>query len=180
MEQGGKGKTSLTRQFVSSHFDGVYVPTVEQAYVKRLFHEDIEYTCNIIDTAGQEEFSIMHHSHVLGVDGFVLVYSITSRTTLTMCEIIRDKILNLLGADSVPLVLVGNKTDLEEDRMVERDEAQELADSWGAGFIEASAKMNLNIEEIFWLLLKQIEQFSPSARPLGSVQKKDQKSCSLM
>jgi len=63
--------------------------------------------------------------------GFLLVYSITSQATFVDLQEIREQILRVKDTDDVPMVLVGNKCDLEADRVVGREQGQSLARSWG-------------------------------------------------
>jgi GTPase SAR1 family protein len=84
--------------------------------------------------------------------GFALVYSITNRPTFDFIDKLRDQILDFQPPD-VPMVLVGNKLDLEEKRKVSQDIAQKKAKEWEIPFIEVSAKVDVNIAEIFHLLI---------------------------
>lgn len=120
----------------------------------------MEYTTEIIDTAGQDEFSIMNQKHFIGIHGYMLIYSIASRASFDMITIIRDKILNATGADTLPMVIVGNKADLDSQRQVSSEEAQKLAESFGAAFVETSAKDNLNVDRAFEALIAQIDSTS--------------------
>ncbi|KAH6576420.1 hypothetical protein BASA60_004531 [Batrachochytrium salamandrivorans] len=101
-----------------------------------------EFAAEIIDTAGQDEFSILNSKHAIGIHGYVLVYSIASRQSFEMCKIVRDKILNFTGIDWVPIVLVANKVDLHAQRQVTTEEAHALAAEWNCAVIETSAKHN--------------------------------------
>ena len=67
-------------------------------------------------SASQDEFSILQSRHAVGLHGFVLVYDVSSKASFDMCQIIRDKILDYTGRDKVPMVLVGNKSDLAVQR----------------------------------------------------------------
>ena len=100
----------------------------------------------------------MNSKHAIGIHGYVLVYSLASRQSFEMCKILRDKILNFTGIDWVPIVLVGNKLDLQLQRQVPAEEAQELAREWNCTFIEASAKHNQNISKVFEMILGEIEK----------------------
>lgn len=64
----------------------------------------------------QDEFSILTSRHAVGLHGWILVYSVSSRSSFEMCTIIREKILDYTGRESVPMVLVGNKSDLAVQR----------------------------------------------------------------
>ena len=68
----------------------------------------------------QDEFSILQSKQAVGLHGWILVYSVTSRSSFEMVSIIRDKVLNYTGIDSVPVVIVGNKSDLDAQRCVDR------------------------------------------------------------
>ncbi|RKO97677.1 hypothetical protein CAUPRSCDRAFT_2064, partial [Caulochytrium protostelioides] len=151
------GKSSLTVQYVENHFAENYYPTIENTFTKITRFRGADYATEIIDTAGQDEYSILHSKHAIGIHGYVLVYAITSRASFEMTQIIRDKILNFTGLDWVPVVLVGNKSDLDGQRQVSLEEGQRMARDWNAGFLEASAKANHNIGRIFESLLERIE-----------------------
>lgn len=90
-------------QYVEGHFVDSYFPTIENAFTKSIKYRGQEYTAEIIDTAGQDEYSILSSNHALGIHGYVLVYSITSRASFDMVSVIRDKILNYTGANWVPV-----------------------------------------------------------------------------
>lgn len=90
----------------------------------------------------------------------MLVYSIASRASFEMITIIRDKILNSTGADTLPMVVVGNKADLGSQREVSVEEGQKLAESIHAAFVETSAKDNFNIDKAFEALIAQIDSNS--------------------
>jgi len=87
----------------------------------------------------------MNSKHAVGIHGYILVYSITAKSSFENCKVIREKILDSTGTNWVPIVLVGNKCDLEGQRQVPVDVAQKLAQEWNCVHVEASAKMNLNI-----------------------------------
>lgn len=69
-----------------------------------------------VDRCAQDEFSILSSRQAVGLHGWILVYSVSSRASFDMCTIIREKILNYTGRDNVPIVLVGNKSDLAVQR----------------------------------------------------------------
>jgi Ras-related protein Rap-1B len=89
--------------------------------------------------------------------GFLLVFSITSLSSLTELAALRDQILRIKDATSVPIVLVGNKSDLEDDRAVSRSRAFAVSQSWGrVPYYETSAKRRANVDEVFRDLCRQI------------------------
>jgi len=86
----------------------------------------------------------------------VLVYSITSQRSLEDLDPIRQGIIRHKNSSNVPMVLVGNKCDLDKKREVDTKEGKELARSYGCPFMESSAKSDVNINEIFNSLIDQI------------------------
>ncbi|KAK9340461.1 small GTPase superfamily [Lipomyces starkeyi] len=157
------GKSSMTVQFVEEHFVESYYPTIENQFSKIIRYKGQDYATEILDTAGQDEFSIMNQKHSIGVHGYVLVYSITSRSSFDMIRVIRDKILNNTGTESIPMVVVGNKSDLGAQRKVETIEGKNLAQEWNCPFVETSARHNANIAKVFELLIGEIEKYQNPA-----------------
>lgn len=89
--------------------------------------------------------------------GFLLVFSITSLTSLTELYELRDQIVRIKDDPLVPLVIVGNKSDLEEDRAVSRSRAFQVCQSWNnAPYYETSARARRNVDEAFVDLCKQM------------------------
>ena len=110
----------------------------------------------ILDTAGTEQFTAMRDLYMKSGDGFMLVYSITAPATFEDLRIMHDQICLIQDRDDFPLILCGNKCDLEEDRLVTTEMGQELADEWNCVFIETSAKTKVNLDESFLNLARQV------------------------
>ncbi len=97
--------------------------------------------------------------------GFVLVYSITAQSTFNDLLDLREQILRVKDTDNVPMVLVGNKCDLEDERVVGKDQGVNLAKQFGnCTFLETSAKLKINVDEIFHDLVRQINRQTPDPR----------------
>eukprot|EP01117_Protostelium_nocturnum_P017129 TRINITY_DN691_c0_g1_i1.p1 TRINITY_DN691_c0_g1~~TRINITY_DN691_c0_g1_i1.p1 ORF type:complete len:184 (+),score=38.22 TRINITY_DN691_c0_g1_i1:187-738(+) len=154
------GKSTITIQFVENHFVEIYNPTIENTFNKNIKHKSTEYATEIVDTAGQDEYSIFQKHYSVGVHGYILVYSVTSKKSWEMIKIVNDKILNAIGTDKVPRVIVGNKTDLFAERKVTTEEGENLAKEWGCAFVECSGKHNEHIADIFTLMVAEIEKES--------------------
>jgi len=153
------GKSSLTVQFVDGHFVESYYPTIENTFSKDITYKGQVYATEIIDTAGQDEYSILNSKHFIGIHGYMLVYSVASRDSFEMIEVVRDKILNHLGTDWVPVVIVGNKSDLRpEQRKVSIDEGKALGEKFNCAWTEASAQYNENVTKAFTLMIGQVEK----------------------
>ncbi|KAH3732975.1 Ras GTPase [Pelomyxa schiedti] len=165
---GGVGKSAITVQFVQGIFVEKYDPTIEDSYRKQIDVDGEACMLEILDTAGTEQFTAMRDLYMKNGHGFVLVYSIISISTFRDLPDMHDQILRVKDAAMVPLVLVGNKCDLTEQRVVTSEDGQGLATKWGGAiFLEASARMKINIERIFMELIRQINVINPRPKPGG-------------
>lgn len=162
------GKSSLTVRFVEGHFVESYYPTIENTFSQVIKYKGQDFATEIVDTAGQDEYSILNSKHFIGIHGYMLVYSVTSRQSFEMIRILRDKILNHLGADWVPLVIVGNKSDLtSKQRQIDEVEGRTLAEEFKCAFTEASARQNTNVTKAFESMIAEIEKSQNPSEPTG-------------
>ncbi|EUC38116.1 hypothetical protein COCVIDRAFT_34973 [Bipolaris victoriae FI3] len=153
------GKSSMTVQFVDGHFVDSYYPTIENTFSKMIKYKNQDYATEIIDTAGQDEYSILNSKHFIGIHGYMIVYSVASKQSFEMARIIRDKILNHLAVEWVPLVIVGNKSDLRpEQRQVTPEDGRALAAEFKCAWTEASARYNENVQKAFELMVAEVER----------------------
>ncbi|CAF1095940.1 unnamed protein product [Rotaria sordida] len=155
---GGVGKSALTVQFVQGLFVERYDPTIEDSYRKQVEVDGQQCMLEILDTAGTEQFTAMRDLYMKNGQGFVLVYSITTQSTYYELIDLRDTILKVKDTADVPMVLVGNKCDLEDERVIGKEVGQTLARNWNATFLETSAKQKINVNEIFFDLVRQINK----------------------
>ncbi|XP_031671505.1 ras-related protein Rap-1b-like [Oncorhynchus kisutch] len=79
----------------------------------------------ILDTAGTEQFTAMRDLYMKNGQGFALVYSITAQSTFNDLQDLREQILRVKDTDDVPMILVGNKCDLEDERVVGKEQGAE-------------------------------------------------------
>ncbi|TVY45614.1 Ras-related protein [Lachnellula subtilissima] len=157
-------------QFVQNIWIEAYDPTIEDSYRKQIDVDGRQCMLEILDTAGTEQFS-MHEKEAIydSADslrrelymktgqGFLLVFSITSQSSLYELQELREQIIRIKDDDNVPIVIVGNKSDLEEDRVVSRSKAFAVSQSWGnAPYYETSARRRANVDEVFIDLCRQI------------------------
>ncbi|KAI9757870.1 MAG: GTP-binding protein [Chaenotheca gracillima] len=162
------GKSSLTVQFVDGHFVESYYPTIENTFSKPISYKGQDFATEIIDTAGQDEYSMLNSKHYIGIHGFMLVYSVASKQSFEMISIIREKILNHMGVEWMPLVIVGNKSDLRpEQRQVTLEEGKKISTEFKCAWTEASARYNENVGKAFELLIGEIEQTQNPGEPPG-------------
>lgn len=163
------GKSSLLRCLTGKDFQGKTRPTIGLDFIRRTFEVDgAIVNLNIWDTAGQRRFHSITRKHYKGVQGILLVYDITDRTSFTHLSSWVNSIDKGISHsknqyDAVPLMLVGNKTDLEEERTITEEEGMEFAvQSMAFDFIEVSAKMNENVFMVFKRLAQFVtETFDP-------------------
>ena len=88
------GKTSLGVQYVDGHFSEAYVPTISNTFHTMVEHNGATYDLEIVDSAGQDEHSVWHEQQAIGVDGFILVYSVINRKSFAVVRAVNDKVLD--------------------------------------------------------------------------------------
>jgi Ras-related protein Rab-8A len=109
----------------------------------------------LICSAGQERFKTITHNYYRGAHGIALVYDVTQQASF---DNIRKWIADVHAhaESSVNIVLIGNKCDLTEKKVVETEKGKELAKEYGIQFFETSAKADINVQEAFTALVKQV------------------------
>merc|ERR1719337_198240 len=151
-------------------------PTIEDSYRKQVEVDGQQCMLEILDTAGTEQFTAMRDLYMKNGQGFVLVYSITAQSTFNDLQDLREQILRVKDTDDVPMVLVGNKCDLEDERVVGKDQGLNLARQFNnCAFMETSAKAKIGVNDIFFDLVRQINRRTPE-NPV----KKNKKKCVIV
>jgi GTPase KRas protein len=159
---GGVGKSACTIQLISNHFVDSYDPTIEDSYRKQVNIDDEASLLDILDTAGQEDYSAMRDQYMRTGQGFMCCYAINSRSSFDEIQnAFYPQILRVKDRDWVPVVLVGNKCDLDSERQVTTAEGEELARRYKAPFFETSALRRINIEEAFFSLVREVRKTLP-------------------
>ncbi|XP_072778868.1 GTP-binding protein Rit2 isoform X1 [Taeniopygia guttata] len=115
---GGVGKSAMTMQFISHQFPDYHDPTIEDAYKTQVRIDDEPAYLDILDTAGQAEFTAMRDQYMRGGEGFIICYSITDRQSFQEAAEFKELIYRVRHTYDIPVVLVGNKIDLEEFRQL--------------------------------------------------------------
>uniref|UniRef100_A0A8D3A0Q0 small monomeric GTPase n=1 Tax=Scophthalmus maximus TaxID=52904 RepID=A0A8D3A0Q0_SCOMX len=154
---GGVGKSALTLQFMYDEFVEDYEPTKADSYRKKVVLDGEEVQIDILDTAGQEDYAAIRDNYFRSGEGFLLVFSITEHESFTATVEFREQILRVKAEeDKIPLLLVGNKSDLEERRQVSVEEARGKAEEWGVQYVETSAKTRANVDKVFFDLMREV------------------------
>nr|XP_060639148.1 ras-related protein R-Ras2-like [Anolis sagrei ordinatus] len=178
--RGGMGKSTLTTQFIQSYFVSEYDPTIEDIYRKICKIDGTPMRLDILDTAGQEEFGAMRKQYMRTGEGFLLVYAINNHGSFIEINKFHTQILRVKDRDEFPMILVGNKTDLDLYWQVSKEEALSFVQENRIPYMEASAKLHLNVDKSFHELVRAIRRFheldSPPA-PTVNPKKKESKGC---
>lgn len=162
---GGVGKSALTIQFIQSYFVSDYDPTIEDSYTKICTVDGKETRLDILDTAGQEEFGAMREQYMRSGEGFLLVFALNDRGSYHEVQKFHTQILRVKDRDDFPMVLVGNKADLEQQKVIPREDAQAFARENKIHYMEASAKNRYNVDESFLELVRIIRRFQEMESP---------------
>lgn len=160
------------------------------SYRKQCVIDDEVALLDVLDTAGQEEYSAMREQYMRTGEGFLLVYSITSRQSFEEILTFEQQILRVKDKDYFPMIVVGNKADLEGEREVstegslhshlridvpfsspqltQQTEGQQLAKQFGCKFVETSAKSRKNVDQAFFDIVREIRRFNKEMSSYGS------------
>lgn len=169
---GGVGKSSITVQFVQGVYVESYDPTIEDSYRKQIEVDGRACDLEILDTAGVAQFTAMRELYIKSGKGFLLVYSVTDENSLQELLALREQVLRIKDSENVPMVLIGNKCDLEEDRVISIDDGMNVSQQWGlVPFYETSAMYKTNVDDAFVDVVRQVMLKEAHA----SAEKKQQK-----
>jgi Ras-related protein Rab-35 len=144
----GVGKSSLLVRFADNHFSGNYITTIGVDFKIRTIEINGERVkLQIWDTAGQERFRTITSTYYRGTHGVIVVYDVSSGESFANVK----RWLHEIDAncDVVNRILVGNKNDDPDRKVVLTEDARRFADQMGIQLFETSAKDNINVEEMF-------------------------------
>ncbi|KAF8802417.1 hypothetical protein BYT27DRAFT_7196602 [Phlegmacium glaucopus] len=159
---GGVGKSALTVRFIRDVFVENYDPTIEEEYRRTITVDGQLDSLEVLDTAGAEQFTSLNEVYIKSGRGFVLVFSLTQEASLQEVDNLRKQIIRVKGGDAnIPIVVVGTKLDLVNEREVHRNTIQSLANQWDLPFYETSAKRNWHVTDVFEGLLRQMRTRYP-------------------
>ncbi|MHA1835656.1 MAG: GTP-binding protein [Candidatus Odinarchaeia archaeon] len=153
---GGVGKTCLTLTFVKKEFKSDYIPTLGvDVYMKEFGLGESKVTLIIWDIAGQEKFDIIRKQYYKGAQGALLVFDLTRPETFYNIEKWHEELV-INVSEKIPIILLANKSDVEDKRQVKSDEIELMAKKLRCDYFETSAKTGKNVDKAFYSLLKKI------------------------
>ena len=157
------GKSAMTEIYLNREFSEEYLTTIginiNTKDTKIIINgEEKEIKVKIWDTAGQEKFKSISTQYIKNCDGILLIYAINNKKTFENIENWLNEIENKKKKNNIPLVLIGNKIDLEKEREVSFQEGEKLAQIYNMEFFECSAKDKINVNECFNCLIELIFQ----------------------
>ena len=178
------GKSSLIFKFIEDTFSSSYMSTVGfDLKFKTIKINNEEIKVMIFDTAGQERFRSLASNYIRKANGILLVYDISDKNTFLNIENWMTNIKEE-SSDTIPIILIGNKCDLDEQRKIQKEEGEQFANNNNLKFFETSCKDGDNVENCFIELTKQIierkkeKQFNPNTQKLVNIKdKKKEKDC---
>ncbi|CAK8686858.1 ras-related protein Rab-35-like [Clavelina lepadiformis] len=153
----GVGKSSLLLRFADNTFSGSYITTIGVDFKLRTIEIDGEKVkLQIWDTAGQERFRTITSTYYRGTHGVIVVYDVQRAESFVNVKRWLQEIEQ--NCDSVNRILVGNKDDEPEKKVVETEDAETFAEQINISLFETSAKENKNVEEMFVAITRQVLQ----------------------
>ena len=143
------GKTSLIIKYIENKFSTTFVTTMGfDIKNKQITLKDgTEAKLMIFDTAGQERFKSLAENYIKKANGILLVYDISEKQSFQNIENWMDSIKE--NSNELPIILIGNKSDLNDERQVSIEEGQQKADEFGCPFYETSCKTGDNVNKCF-------------------------------
>ena len=153
---GSAGKSALTLQFMYDEFVEEYEPTKADSYQKKVVLDGEEVQIDILDTAGEEDYAAIRDNYFRSGEGFLCVFSITQDESFQAAKEFREQIVRVKGKETIPFILVGNKSDLTDQRAVTLANAQAQAKEWNVPYMETSAKTRENVDKVFFELMREI------------------------
>eukprot|EP01097_Dermamoeba_algensis_P006747 TRINITY_DN420_c0_g1_i5.p1 TRINITY_DN420_c0_g1~~TRINITY_DN420_c0_g1_i5.p1 ORF type:complete len:217 (-),score=38.65 TRINITY_DN420_c0_g1_i5:167-817(-) len=154
----GVGKSCLLLRFSDDSFTPSFITTIGIDFKIRTIELDgKKIKLQIWDTAGQERFRTITTAYYRGAMGILLVYDVTDEKSFGN---IRNWIRNIEqhATSDVNKILIGNKCDMVDKKVVDTERGQALANEFGIKFLETSAKNNINVEEAFFTLARDIKK----------------------
>ncbi|XP_026454807.1 ras-related protein RABD1-like isoform X2 [Papaver somniferum] len=166
------GKSCLLLRFSDDSFVESHISTIGVDFkISTLELEGKTVKLQIWDTAGQERFRTITSSYYRGAHGIIIVYDVTEKESFDNVKQWLSEI-DRYANDTVCKLLVGNKCDLVEEKVVETETAKAFAEKLGISFLETSAKDSINVEQIFSTMAAEIKKRIGNQQPTGPTSNK--------
>ena len=150
------GKTSFIIKYTENTFQEVYLSTIGIDYkIKKLTYNEQKYNLYIYDTTGEERFRSLSFNLIKFTEGVILMYDITNKSSFKSIPEWIESAREHKG-ENYPIIIIGNKIDLEERRKITTEEGENLAKKYGLDFFEISNKEDINIKEAIFTLFKKV------------------------
>ncbi|KAK9497263.1 hypothetical protein O3M35_004615 [Rhynocoris fuscipes] len=168
----GVGKSSLLLRFADNTFTGNYITTIGVDFkIRTIDIEGEKVKLQIWDTAGQERFRTITSTYYRGTHGVIVVYDVTSGDSFANVKRWLHEIEQ--NCEVVNRILVGNKNDTPEGKVVLTEDAQRFADQMAIQLFETSAKDNINVEEMFMAITRQVLRTKKERKERQAIQSND-------
>jgi len=165
----GAGKSSLLMRYTQNDFSSEYMPTIGIDFRLKTVEIDGKVVkVQVWDTAGQERFRTITHNYYRGAHGIALIYDVTQESSfINIRKWIQD--VHTYAEQSVNIVLIGNKCDLEQKKVVDSQRGTSLAEEYDIKFFETSAKADINVQAAFSSLVAAVcERLFADSKPRKS------------
>ena len=151
------GKTCILLRFSEDKFNDNYEVTIGLNYrIKTINIDNTPIKMQIWDTSGEEKFKAIAKNFYRGAHGVLLIYDICQKNSFLDVKGWIEQIIENADNNDIVMLLCGNKIDLEKERIISKEEGENLAKNYGIPFFECSAKNNININEIFNTMAQNI------------------------
>jgi small GTP-binding protein len=151
------GKTAILERFLKKTFLSERKQTIGiEHYDKLIKQENKDFLFKVWDTAGQEKFRVMSRSYYQKAHGMILTCAINNQESFNNIRVWLNNIKETVGVESIQLIIIANKCDLENERVVSQEDIKEKAEELGIEYFETSAKTGKNVDEAFEAIFKKV------------------------
>jgi small GTP-binding protein len=153
------GKSCLLLRYCDDSFQEAHLTTIGLDFrLKNIYLENNrKIKIQIWDTAGEDRFRAITRNYYKGANGILLIFDVTNKNSF---EHVRDWIQTIReeSSEAITIYLVGNKIDINDNRIISKEEGNKLADEFKMPYFETSAKKNLGVDDVFMSLIKEIDK----------------------